>query len=290
VQRPTLVTLAVATLLVLAGCSAAPADDTASTVTPVPVPTDAPGERRLAPGLSGDGILDAEALAAAHRRHLDGVSYTERTDVVVLSRDGAPLAGRHLSVEHGEDAYLLEFSLTGERRRESRSYQTVAATVWSNRTVTVQSVTNRANTTDRERLDSEFYREFVEPNVRLHAQVLARNGARIVERSSRGERTRYHLRATVEDVPPSFGIRGAAQARDATLRAVVTDRGVIARVVVVMPVVYGGRTATLRHEFTYTRVGDTSAARPPWFEAALADGRSVPAPSAAPGNATATGD
>jgi len=72
--------VALAALLVLAGCSVGPGGETESvgSATPAPVPSDTPTPTpgREVPGLTLDGVVDAEALAGAHETGLAAESYT----------------------------------------------------------------------------------------------------------------------------------------------------------------------------------------------------------------------
>jgi hypothetical protein len=268
-------TVAVVVLLVLAGCSAVPPageSTPADQLTPAPVPTPPAEERSLAPGLFADGTVDAETLTEAHREALEGRTYTQRIVSEVRAEGGPQLASRRLLVTHGETAYRLGFELTGERRNESRSYQTVAASVWANDSLTVQRITNRANTTDYETVSSRFYREFARPNVRLYAQVLATADTRVVARDAANGTARYHLVATVERAPAAFGLRGAGQTGPATVEAVVRETGLLERVVITYPAGYLGESATLTHTLSVSDVGSTSVERPVWFERAVANG------------------
>lgn len=78
-MRPAAV-VALAVLLVLAGCSVAPDGETEAvgSATPAPVPTDTPTPTpaREVPGLTLDGVGDADALAGAHETGLAAESYT----------------------------------------------------------------------------------------------------------------------------------------------------------------------------------------------------------------------
>lgn len=82
-----------AALLALAGCAGAggPAAPSELTVTPAPVPTDAPPTPpyRLAPGLAPSGVVDPLALVAAHAAVLRASSYAVRVEEHVATADGA---------------------------------------------------------------------------------------------------------------------------------------------------------------------------------------------------------
>jgi hypothetical protein len=96
-----LAAIAVAALVVLAGCGAVfgdsgGGDEPASTVTPMAVPTDEPTPEptpgpntTLAPGLTGAGIENATALVAAHASFLQNRSFTTISNTTMLAPNGS---------------------------------------------------------------------------------------------------------------------------------------------------------------------------------------------------------
>lgn len=107
----------VALLAVLAGCGAGP-PETATPVTPAPVPTD--GGRvgvggGVAPGVDETGIYDADALLDAHFEWLANTSYTARLSTVRRYRNGS-LQARHDRVLRVAEDGRFHYVLTVERR------------------------------------------------------------------------------------------------------------------------------------------------------------------------------
>ncbi|WP_195156016.1 hypothetical protein [Halococcus agarilyticus] len=97
-QRVFAVTV-VATLVVLAGCSAVfdggGSDEPTPTITPMAVPTDEPTPTpvpQFAPGLTGRGIEDPGSLVRAHRSVLDDESFVMRTNTTRLAANGSVLS------------------------------------------------------------------------------------------------------------------------------------------------------------------------------------------------------
>ena len=91
-----LAVIVVATLVVLAGCSAVfdggSADESTPTITPMAVPTDEPTPTpapQFAPGLSARGIENPASLVRAHRSALDGESFVVRTNTTRLAANGS---------------------------------------------------------------------------------------------------------------------------------------------------------------------------------------------------------
>ncbi|MEF8842284.1 MAG: hypothetical protein V5A62_11760 [Haloarculaceae archaeon] len=271
-------TLVLAATLVLAGCSGAVGSEGTPTrsVTPAPVPADAtPPARATAPGLSPRGVENASLLAASHRRMLSDDPFTERTVTTVRDRN-AVLGRRTLVVEQGPEAFRLVYGVEGGPRHDARSFQTVAAEVWSDGRTAVQSVTDGDGTVRRQRLPSGFYATFVDPEVGLYAGTLERASLRRVDRRVVDGTARYVFVA--ESITPRsvFGLPGASPTDNATLRAVVGADGVVHRVTVTFPARYRGRSATVEHVFEYVEVGTTTAARPPWYDEAIENGTPTP--------------
>lgn len=270
---PTLILVLVAALA-LAGCSGTTGSDGPPTrsVTPAPVPTDAtPAARATAPGLSPRGVENASLLAAAHRRALEGRPFTERT--VTTVRDGNEVLGRQaLIVRHGPEAFALSYAVEGGPRSDARSFQTVAAEVWSDRRTTVQSVTDGDGSTRRARLPNVLYDDFVDSDAWPYARALERAPLRRVDRRVVDGTARYAFAA--EDVTslPVFGLAGAIPTGNASLRAVVGADGALYRVAVTFPARYRGRSATVEHVFEYVDVGTTTAPRPSWYDEAIENG------------------
>lgn len=129
-RRGTGLLLVAAAAVLLAGCGASVTGGdrqrgSTPTLTPVPVPaeTGPAGGRLLAPGLSTEGVFDADELASAHRTALDERGFTvvrNRT----LSRPNASAGsgtlngvGVRATVEPGATAYRF-----GRAERSGRSW------------------------------------------------------------------------------------------------------------------------------------------------------------------------
>lgn len=271
--------LVLAVTLALAGCSGLAASDGTPTrsVTAVPVPGDAtPATRPTVPGLGPGGVTNASLLADAHRRTLSGTSFTERTVTTARDANGTVLGRESLVVVRGPAAFRLVYAVEGGPRHDARSFQTVAAEVWSNGRNTVQSVTDGDGTTRRERLSNAFYANFVTPDATLYAGTLERTSLRRVDRRVLDGTTRYVFEADGLDPEPVFGLVGTTPTGNASLRAVVGTDGVIHRVAVTFPARYRGRAVTVEHVFEYVDVGRTTAPRPSWYGTVVANGTPTP--------------
>jgi hypothetical protein len=265
-------------LVVLAGCSGATGFDGTPTrsVTPVPVPTDAtPASRATVPGLSPRGVENASLLAAAHDRAFEGVPFTERT--VTTAQDGEEVLGRRtLVVRRGPAAFGLSYAVEGAPRLGARSFETVAAEVWSDGRTTVQSVTDGDGSTRRARLPNVIYDDFVDPDARPYARTLERASLRRVDRRVVDGTARYVFAADDVLALPVFGLAGTIPTGNASLRAVIGSDGAVYRVAVTYPAQYRGQSATVEHVFEYVDVGTTTVPRPSWYDEAIENGTPTP--------------
>ena len=271
--------LALAAVLVLAGCSgtAGSGGPPTRSVTPAPVPADAtPPARVTAPGLSPLGVENASLLAAAHRRALADVPFTERTVTTVSDGSGTILGRRTLVVRRGPEAFYLDYEVEGAPRRDARSFGVVAAAVWSDGRTTVQSTTDGDGSVRRSRVSNGFYANLVEPEAGLYARTLERASLRRVDRRVVDGTTRYVFVAEAVEPPPSFGLSGTTPTGNASVRAVVGADGVVRRVTLTFPARYRGRSATVEHVFEYVVVGRTTAPRPSWYGEAVENGTPGP--------------
>lgn len=155
--------LAVCILLVLAGCNAVPGNgggpatettrtDDATGTNDATGADDATAESDTAheetsestqrdadlpPGLSTDGVTDAEALAAAHEDALAGRSYTYDREVTVVAENGTELGGWSQHVQVGADRLAFNYtqtgggvSVSGTEIRDPRVYTNGSVTFW----------------------------------------------------------------------------------------------------------------------------------------------------------------
>lgn len=150
--RVVLVALVVLPVLaLLAGCSSVlqgPSGPNTTTTTPAPVPTADPARVALAPGVTGAGVVDPDALAGRHEQFLSNRSYTLTVDRTTRYANGTlrsrvvtrirlaanrtyrtdiRVAGPHATVVIGEPPANATFWSDGHRylRRFSRGNETV---------------------------------------------------------------------------------------------------------------------------------------------------------------------
>ncbi|SEW29813.1 hypothetical protein [Halobacterium jilantaiense] len=156
-MRRLLLTVAVAALLVTAGCSGADGPATTAT-TDATEPTATPATTTVGPpeypaGVSADGIENVSALVDAHRAHvvehgavLDSVTDTSGT-----------VGNRSVAVEASETAVLspnatyFSWTLDGSRTVNGTSETTLDESFWANDSVLVSRVATTGNVTIRTR-------------------------------------------------------------------------------------------------------------------------------------------
>lgn len=257
--------LALCALAVLAGCSGG-----APTVTPAPVPeAGEPVGSSLAPGLSQQGITDPFRLEAAHRQVLTEASFSRHTTETV-SREGQPVyeSVETVRVSAGGDRYNLSV-----RQQTSTDYSirpfASRVRVWGNRSVRAIRLV---------RIDGIDYR--VESGSRLSGDALRDSdrtvellGAFAVEVTER-EAGGYRLTSNRLVAPAALDpLSRIDEVRDASLTAVVTERGLVQRYRVRYEGVDDGDRLTVVLTGRVSGVGTTTVSTPDWVDAAFrADG------------------
>lgn len=260
-------------VLVVAGCSSAPADDRTtpgSVETPAPVPTEDLPADRIAPGVSIEGIEDPDRLAEAHDSFLTNRSY-------------AMTSGTRYRFENGSLLYQTTHNRTVDRARDR---QMVVRERWGNPNARL----HRPDTS---------YAEW-------------RNGTVAVERTVRGRSVRYHARERRTRRQPSHGgsvamfvaahdpevvgkrtsggtteyvlvARNVSEVRlldrldaDMTaaprLVAVVTAAGLVREVRLTAHGSYDGTPVRAQYHVRYGAIGTATVDRPPWLADALSRG------------------
>lgn len=268
--RPVLA-VALAVLLALSGCGGLFGGGTPTpTVTPADVPTGsptAPPARELAPGLTGDGIEDPWALAAAHDDALADISYTERIVDRTRGRDGTergrvnttayvqpdPERSHSIAVSTSRpdrfafDADRVEFYREGERRF-------VAIT--------------RANGTE--------YLAFDDPgagrSMRLFL-LFSSVETRVDGTVTRNDTELYRVRSVDLRAPDQFaaavGEDDEAEVGNVTVRALVDQWGLVHEYEYAYTVARDGVERRLSRRVEYAALGRTTVERPDWYDEAV---------------------
>ena len=274
--------------VLLAGCGASvPGGEAASTptLTPVEVPEERgpAGGLLLAPGLSTEGVFDAEALASAHRSSLTESGFALARNRSVVRPNGAAGTGRlnavgvRATVAPSVEAY--RFTRVERSSREwpiARAYALIG--VWYDE----PAVRNR----------------FVDETrfVRYWGQDRAASGGPVRD-PTRSERVGEDLAAVALRVVGNetvdgtrvYRLRGSrlvapgelvfppllSEPRNASMTARIDERGVVRAYTLTFDATFGGDRVRVRRTHRVSGIGTATVERPGWLaeaNASVADG------------------
>lgn len=275
VVRPRL-PLLTAALLVLAGCSGTAVTDpqpTDTIATPAPVPTEDLHEGELAPGLTEEGIVDAERLAQAHQQYLSNRSFRRVSGTRYRFENGSLLfhSTYNRTIDHASDRQFLEFSQVGPWRQNEQYAE------WANETLVVERTARNDTVRYERRPRTDRTLRYVGGGV---AEFLAEQEPRVVGQRTRNGTTEYVLVAAIESGPLLLEQIGANRTSTPRLVAVVTRQGVVRSLEVTVNGTYEGAPIRVRNYYVLSELGEATVARPPWLDAALNATRETPTPTA----------
>ena len=259
-------------LFLLAGCSAGLPGGTGTTtrsVTPAPVPTDGSTDLPFPPGVSAEGVTDAERLEAGHTAALTNRTFVERARTTVRFENGSLAIEETYVGRHGPNATRVSFRRTGAVRYGVPDRSLVEAGVWGNASFGVRRFVTAHDRVELGAFEGSglFYRR---PRGG-YGLALREAETALGERRVANGSVEYVVTAEgLDPHGPWYFRRSFMRLRgDGHARLVVAPDGTIRRFVVGFPVSVAGRNATLRHTYTVER-GDVTVTRPPWFEDAVA--------------------
>lgn len=254
------VAFAVVFAVALAGCSAfAPTGDDGTpeeTVTPIPVPTEAPtADEQLSPppGVAANGSIRPSALAAAHHRALADRSFTwtleyERRDIDAGIAVNA--ISKRLQVD-SDGTYLL---------RTNRSTDRTAALYADGTGAYSRGVLN-GSTRVRHLPNATGYRTHLATAQSLRA-YLTTDDARVSRVERRGE-PYYRVHVTVLPVPIRAN-HPKQTIHNYSATAYLTPAGRVGALVVRYDYTFGTDHVGVSLRTRYDRVGETTVTRPDW--------------------------
>jgi hypothetical protein len=284
--RPVAAPLALAAMLVLAGCNIGTGGgpDETPTLTPAPIPdgeraaaadTSGPGGprlvdgRRLAPGLRTGGVADPFALASAHHDRLSGRSFTRADSRTVVDGNGTLRATRtDIAVARGGTPFLLtRSSVSAPRYDVDAPY---------------------SDTMLYHDGDAAFYRLVAADNVTYGADAGAAPAEVEADRTGRdavlgllttfrwevtrlniGDERRYRLESTAVVAPDALDDAYLLTApRDAEVRMLVGPDGRVYRYRLEYETTYDGRRAGVTETARWSDVGTTTVDPPGWLDRA----------------------
>ena len=271
--------LAVAVLVVLAGCSGSTSSTTTGTATAAPVPTDAPSPAP-APAVTSRGVQSPVALVMAHERALRGTSVTVRVEESRRYANGS-LRWRRTTTQRIDDGGPTTRShYASEFRGATPSGGLPSGFVRFPNTARVERYTVGDGAYHRYRLRSGgvWYVGGTVSNVRpLDPGLLLLFRAvdlRLVDHGTDEEQARYRLagtevvsRATLER---ALGVGPVADLRNVSLEATVDADGVVREYDLTYTLVGPDGVRLHGREWVrFTDLGETTVDRPDWHAAAV---------------------
>ena len=256
-------TMLICLLVVLAGCNGVFGGDSepTETLTPAAVPTDEPTPTpvpQLAPGVTGNGIKDVNALVAAHGSFLRNRSYTRRSNATGLAQNGSVLF-RTMSTSRAGPANEGAYSISERSNSSGYSivgYAPVHTEVWANRGRLFLKSTYANGTTTYDRFEQQY--GYSGAGLRFQLEAFDTANTSVTERERNGT-TLYLVRGSMQ-----------GNARNASLRLLVDSRGFIHSYRTVREGSFEANVSKVVSETRYTGVGETEAPeRPSWVDEAM---------------------
>jgi hypothetical protein len=270
---PVLLALAI----VLAGCNGLAlggGETPAPTVTPAPVPTDEPTPTpvpQLAPGLTGEGVVDAFALAEAHSSVLDNTSYTRYVNSTVRYVNGtvynqftsrAQYAANDSRFYTMQNGFGVAVRGSGGLSRWSNGERVIVAETRNNST----SYTVRRNVNGEPIPPQELSFGTNEEQI---ASIFSSVETRIAGRMTRNGTTLYRVVATNVTNRGAFGNAMWQSPRNITLRALISSQGFVREYRLNYTATLDNSTVRVHRRVRYTALGNTTVERPPWYDEAI---------------------
>lgn len=257
--------LALAALVILAGCSAfgtAGPSTGDRTVTPAPVPTPEPSPP---PGVTTNGVRDPERLGAVHERHLTNRSYTVTVVRTIRFANGTTVRRLERGRTVGTDGAIAAW--THGRRSEQVDNETIVSRrVWSNESVRVLRL-RYANGTTEYTVSQSRQRYPYRRTGNAVARILSSEDADVVAVDTDTDPSTYTLLSR-----NLTGQRSAAadlkRVETSSIRAVVTDAGLIRHASIRYTGTRDGAPAVTNSTVSFDTTPKT-VTRPAWVETAL---------------------
>lgn len=256
-------TLAVCLVVVLGGVAGATAVSPA-TERPEDPTRASPGD--LSPGLSENGVTDPLALAKAHERTLQNVSFTISASFEYRRPNGTLIGYGSTTSRVAPDATSFYTVTTQTNRNETRrmgvAHYTMERWADENRTLTARSVPGAPpEYGDRSRTDAH-----VRPDSGWETLYTAFDAVdtAVVNRTERNGTTLYRVVSTSQPRPNSV------YADDATygVTALVGSDGIVRTFQLSHETTFDDRPAMVTRTIRVTEVGNTTVERPAWSDRA----------------------
>jgi hypothetical protein len=266
-----------ALVVVLTGCGGPTSVAPDSTVTPAPLPeTDTQG--KIAPGVTGDGVVDARTLANAHVAHLENRSYTLTVKHTVRYENATLREQLFIRLLLTADRkYVVATRTTGPEAPLFLGKPSAQAVFWSDGSQYARRLTRDGTTTVTEFQPSDgagswrywartapFGGGVSSPRA-FFSETLSAIPTRLEGSNRMGEDTVYQL---VGD-DSSTAINGIENPRAVLLQLNVTATGLVRSLSLKYNGTVEGELVTATRTVRYTAVGDTTVGRPEWVDKAL---------------------
>lgn len=275
--------VALAALLVTAGCSGLGSVGDAgdggptSSLTPAPVPEDDSREM-LAPGLTADGVESPGALADGHAASLDNRSYRLVVNQTVHYENGTLREQLLFDLSLAADrSYLVQTATAGPEAPVFLGTPPARAAFWSNGSVYTRRLTrdNETTYTTFQPTDGAGTWQFWARTVPFGGRLASPR--RFVETTFASVPTRITRRVPADDAVTYWlaGSRatgplpGVSDPRRVDLEARVTTSGLVRLLRLSYVGTVEGETVRVRMRVRYRDVGNTTVERPPWTDRAL---------------------
>ena len=278
-----LAALAVALLLVTAGCNAFPSGDAATVETTADAAGTAVGDGTtettaettapdadLAPGLNESGVADPWKLADAHRGALNDTSYTVRTNLTARG-NGTILAHTNSTVKvaAGGTPQRTRYEVGGERPGVIGAFgRDVEA--WSDENRTLYAMEG-PNGTTYQRVSDDQRPSSGTPAGRDHIYLLLSGfETTVTGTETRDGTTLYRVNSTDVAQPEILADELRTETvRNASLSALVTEDGLVREYHVEYAGTVENATVEVERTTRFTRLGETTVERPPWYDEAV---------------------
>ncbi len=265
-------------LVVLAGCPAVSSGPTPTELTPAPIPD----EPVYPPGVDPSGVVDPTRLATAHSAIVDSQSHTLISNRTIRTDNGTLRSLLSVRLALGPTrAYRVTVRTAGPDAPVLIGAPPARAQYWANDSVGVRSLT-RANHTEYSTFSPgtefagswQYWRTtaafggaggFDDETFESAFEAIPTR----VAGTDTQDRTTFVTLVGDRARSPAFAKVGSGPVSNVSLRATVSDTGLIRRFVLEYERRQAGSPISMRWVLTNSGVGTTTAQRPPWFDRAV---------------------
>jgi hypothetical protein len=272
--------LCLVVLLLLSGCNAFSGGDTAETplVTPADVPTEEPRSvRGFAPGLTRQGVVDPIALGRAHEVTLTNTSYTVLSKHTVRYPNGT-IRTRGTTTTQVVDSADRYYMIREQYRPtvDDANHTSMMRAYWSDGTRVLVAVSRNNNTIYKNNKLSPKTHSYIYDyqQGKRFFDLFSAIDTHIVNHTTRNGTMLYRL-ALTEITQPNLLMEVGHRyknSRNITFYAVIDSRGLVHeyRLAYTATLTETSQPTSIRTVETvhYTRIGNTTVERPPWYHAA----------------------